>query len=60
MDMVMCLFPADKQKKNRYYVIDRQGNKIYYGTRYQCEKFQHYMKEEKEDGQNESISKDQY
>ena len=54
MKMVLCLFPADKQKKNRYYVIDRLGNKIFYGTRYQCEKFRHYMKEGNDDGQNEN------
>ena len=58
MKMVLCLFPADKQKKNRYYVIDRLGNKIYYGTRYQCEKFRHYMKEDTENVQNENLSKD--
>ena len=57
MKMVLCLFPADKQKKNRYYVSDRLGNKIYYGTRYQCEKFRHYMKEDNDNGQTENISK---
>ena len=60
MKMVMCLFPADKGKKNRYYVIDRLGNKIYYGTRYQCEKFRHYMKEGLENGTDENLSKDQH
>ena len=58
MKMVLCLFPADKQKKNRYYVIDQLGNKIFYGTHYQCEKFRHYMKEGQEDGQNENTCKD--
>lgn len=58
MKMVLCLFPADKQKKNRYYVIDRLGNKIFYGTRYQCEKFRHYMKEDSENVQSENLSKD--
>lgn len=60
MKMVLCMFPADKQKKNRYYVIDRLGNKIFYGTRYQCEKFRHYMKEDSDNGQIENLSKDQH
>ena len=58
MKMVLGMFPADKQRKNRYYVIDRMGNKIYYGTRYQCEKFRHYMKEDSENGFKENLSKD--
>ena len=30
--------------RNRAYVIDNQGNKIFYGTMYQCGKFIQYMK----------------
>ena len=30
--------------RNRAYVIDNQGNKIFYGTMYQCGKFIEYMK----------------
>lgn len=31
--------------RNRAYVIDRKGNKIFFGTEYQCKKFIEYMKE---------------
>ena len=31
--------------RNRAYVIDRKGNKIFFGTEYQCRKFIEYMKE---------------
>ena len=30
--------------RNRAYVVDNQGNKIFYGTMYQCGKFIEYMK----------------
>lgn len=41
--------------RNRAYVIDRKGNKIFYGTEYQCKKFIQYMMEgEQEDGQSEN------
>ena len=30
--------------RNRAYVIDNRGNKIFYGTMYQCGKFIEYMK----------------
>lgn len=40
--------------RNRAYVIDNKGNKIYYGTLYQCEKFKKYMKGENENEQSES------
>lgn len=29
--------------RNRAYVVDNQGNKIFYGTLYQCGKFIEYM-----------------
>ena len=32
--------------RNRAYVIDLKGNKVFYGTRYQCEKFIKYMEDE--------------
>ena len=38
-------------QRNRAYVIDRQGNKIFFGTLNQCRKFISYMKEEDQDGQ---------
>lgn len=36
--------------RNRAYVIDNQGNKIFYGTMYQCGKFIEYMKGGESDG----------
>ena len=35
--------------RNRAYVIDRKGNKIFFGTEYQCKKFIEYMKEGESD-----------
>ena len=35
----------DTDRKNRAYVIDLKGNKVYYGTLYQCRKFVDFMKE---------------
>lgn len=32
--------------RNRAYVIDLKGNKVYYGTMYQCRKFVQHMTEE--------------
>lgn len=32
--------------RDRAYVIDLKGNKIFYGTEYQCKKFIAYMKDE--------------
>lgn len=32
-------------QRNRAYVIDLRGNKVYYGTLYQCRKFVDFMKE---------------
>lgn len=40
----------DYEKRNRAYVIDLKGNKVYYGTLYQCRKFVDFMKGEEEDG----------
>ena len=41
--------------RNRAYVIDRKGNKLFYGTEYQCKKFIQYMMEgELEDGTTEN------
>lgn len=41
--------------RNRAYVIDRKGNKLFYGTEYQCKKFIQYMMEgEQEDGTSEN------
>lgn len=39
--------------RNRAYVIDSKGNKLFYGTEYQCKKFIEYMKGE---DQNEAGS----
>ena len=41
--------------RNRAYVVDLKGNKVFYGTMYQCGKFIEYMKGELEDdrGSNE-------
>ena len=40
--------------RNRAYVIDTKGNKLFYGTLYQCRKFVDFIKEEME---NDSIIK---
>ena len=34
-----------KGKRNRAFVLDRKGNKLYYGTLFQCGKFIKYMEE---------------
>lgn len=34
--------------RNRAYVIDNKGNKLFYGTLYQCRKFVDFIKEEME------------
>lgn len=39
--------------RNRAYVVDSKGNKLFYGTEFQCKKFIEYMKGE---AQNESES----
>lgn len=36
--------------RNRAYVIDSRGNKIFYGTEFQCKKFIEYMKGDNNDG----------
>lgn len=40
--------------RNRAYVVDQKGNKIFYGTEYQCKQFIKYMEEGENDGQGES------
>ena len=48
--------------RNRAYVIDNKGNKLFYGTVYQCGKFIEYMKRSTDDEQtikNDSITKRQ-
>lgn len=40
--------------RNRAYVIDLKGNKIFFGTEYQCRKFIEYMKEGVEDVRKET------
>lgn len=46
--------------RNRAYVIDNKGNKLFYGTVYQCGKFIEYMKgdsdDERNDYKNDSIT----
>ena len=31
--------------RNRAYVVDNRGNKLFYGTEFQCKKFIDYMKD---------------
>lgn len=45
--------------RNRAYVIDNKGNKLFYGTVYQCGKFIEYMKGDSDDERsikNDSIT----
>ncbi len=38
--------------RNRAYVVDSKGNKLFYGTEFQCKKFINYMMEgEKDDAE---------
>lgn len=37
--------------RNRAYVIDRKGNKLFFGTEHQCKKFIEYMKEGEPDAE---------
>lgn len=39
--------------RNRAYVIDNKGNKLFYGTVYQCGKFIEYMKGDSNDENND-------
>ena len=39
---MLTLFLPDPARK-RWYVVDRKGNKLYYGTKAQCRKFIKYM-----------------
>lgn len=43
----------DTDRENRAYVIDLRGNKVYYGTLYQCRKFVVFMKGDDNDGKLE-------
>lgn len=40
--------------RNRAYVIDLKGNKLFFGTEYQCKKFIEYMKEGEADVSTET------
>lgn len=42
--------------RNRAYVVDSKGNKLFYGTEFQCKKFVEYMKEG--DNNDETYSMD--
>ena len=35
--------------RNRAYVVDSKGNKLFYGTEFQCKKFIEYMMEGEND-----------
>lgn len=41
--IILRLLP-DIFTRNRAYVIDGQGNKLFYGTVYACQKFIEYMR----------------
>ena len=45
-DNMLTLFLPDPGR-NRWYVVDGKGNKLYYGTKNECRKFIKYMKGEK-------------
>ena len=45
----MLMIFKDYDRRNRAYVIDNKGNKLFYGTIYQCRKFIQYMKGEQKD-----------
>ena len=45
MHILFRIFP-DPDRKGYSYVIDRGGNKIFYGTRYQCLRFIEFMQGE--------------
>lgn len=42
---MLTLFHPDPGR-NRWYVMDGKGNKLYYGTKGECQKFIKYMKGE--------------
>lgn len=45
--------------RNRAYVIDSKGNKLFYGTVYRCEQFIKYMNEGgSENGKRETVRTD--
>lgn len=39
--------------RNRAFVVDQKGNKVFYGTIYQCKKFISYMEGDSENGEDE-------
>ena len=39
--------------RNRAFVVDQKGNKVFYGTIYQCKKFISYMEGDCENGEDE-------
>lgn len=41
--------------RNRAYVVDSKGNKLFYGTEFQCKKFIEYMKEGETDDETYSM-----
>ena len=51
------MFHIFKQKdiRNRAFVVDNRGNKLYYGTVYQCRKFINYMEGDGEEGQSGTL-----
>ena len=42
--------------RNRAYVIDNRGNKLFYGTEYQCKKFIEYMKEGERENDSSAVN----
>ena len=48
---LMIMFRVFKQldDRNRAYVVDQKGNKLFYGTVYQCRKFISYMEGDNND-----------
>ena len=46
----MYIIFRQQNVRNRAYVIDRDGNKIFYGPYFQCQKFIKYMEGDTADG----------
>lgn len=47
-DNMLTLFqPAPASK--RWYIVDRKGNKLYYGTKSECQKFIKYIERSKQE-----------
>ena len=53
---MFCIFKL-ADVRNRAYVIDTRGNKLFYGTVYQCNKFIEYMNNEGGSENGKSICK---